>query len=422
MNIKMSQLFFLLGALMLFTDQLSAQWQNIPSPRDRLFAMIEGSNNRLFGGSEDTGIWVSINGGASFQTYSGGFPQASYDIRSFSGSGDTLWAGIYGGGVVRSIDGGTSWTEFNHGFQTQSVVVGVQQFEDTIYAAVDYAIGLQPSGIYKSPAIEAGWVRSGQGFPQNLGLTSFHITPAGIMFAGAAVAGSRGNVQVSQDGGKTWLNRNIAGVQSVLSLESFGNMVFAGTTDGIYVTVNSGEVWEKYGSEFQEFTVDDILIYGDRIYAAVDPVGVAFAALGDTSWNVLTDNLPMAGDYVSMLFIHQENLLASLSGANGLWRLPLSSLSIGEIPPVSRTHMLHQNYPNPFNTVTIIAFDLTAGSSVSLKIFNLLGDEVATLITGWMPAGSHRYRWDAAGFASGIYLCTLTVGNYGSTRKLVLIK
>jgi endonuclease/exonuclease/phosphatase family metal-dependent hydrolase len=83
---------------------------------------------------------------------------------------------------------------------------------------------------------------------------------------------------------------------------------------------------------------------------------------------------------------------------------------------------LYQNYPNPFNPVTTIEFDLPKTDKVTLKIFNILGEEVASLVSGPLPAGSYHYVWDASWMASGIYLCRLKAGNYSETRKLVLTK
>ena len=83
---------------------------------------------------------------------------------------------------------------------------------------------------------------------------------------------------------------------------------------------------------------------------------------------------------------------------------------------------LHQNYPNPFNPSTMISFSLPRSGDVSLKIFNLLGEEVATLVSGQMDAGIHTVQWDATGQPSGVYFYRLHSGDYEETRKLVLLR
>jgi endoglucanase len=81
---------------------------------------------------------------------------------------------------------------------------------------------------------------------------------------------------------------------------------------------------------------------------------------------------------------------------------------------------LTQNYPNPFNASTTISFTLPAESFASLKVFDILGKEVATVVSGNFPAGSHSGTWDASMLPSGIYLVRLQAGPMTETRKLVL--
>jgi hypothetical protein len=84
---------------------------------------------------------------------------------------------------------------------------------------------------------------------------------------------------------------------------------------------------------------------------------------------------------------------------------------------------LYQNYPNPFNPTTIITFDLPQASKVTLKIFNPLGEELATLVSDDLPSGSYEYKWSRpAGLASGIYLYRLQTEEFVETRKMVLMK
>jgi hypothetical protein len=83
---------------------------------------------------------------------------------------------------------------------------------------------------------------------------------------------------------------------------------------------------------------------------------------------------------------------------------------------------LKQNYPNPFNPSTRIDFVLLAGADASLKVYNTLGVEVLTLVSGFQAAGRHSVQWNAAGVASGVYFCTLQSGGTLSTRRMILLK
>jgi plastocyanin len=83
---------------------------------------------------------------------------------------------------------------------------------------------------------------------------------------------------------------------------------------------------------------------------------------------------------------------------------------------------LLQNYPNPFNPSTNIKFTLPEGGNVSLKIYNALGQEVSSLVNGFMEAGSHNINFNASALNSGIYFYRLDAGQFSEVRKMTLIK
>jgi phosphatidylserine/phosphatidylglycerophosphate/cardiolipin synthase-like enzyme len=83
---------------------------------------------------------------------------------------------------------------------------------------------------------------------------------------------------------------------------------------------------------------------------------------------------------------------------------------------------LSQNYPNPFNPRTAVSFQLSAVGRVTLRVFDVLGREVAVLVDEQKEPGSYRVMWEAARLSSGIYFCRLQVGGFVETRKMVLIK
>jgi phosphodiesterase/alkaline phosphatase D-like protein len=88
----------------------------------------------------------------------------------------------------------------------------------------------------------------------------------------------------------------------------------------------------------------------------------------------------------------------------------------------SDPHSLSQNYPNPFNPSTQIQYDLNVASLVSMKVYNSLGAEVATLVSEFQDAGTHLVQWGGQGFVSGIYFCVLKSGGMTSTRRMILLK
>ncbi|MBI3194008.1 MAG: T9SS type A sorting domain-containing protein [Ignavibacteriae bacterium] len=83
---------------------------------------------------------------------------------------------------------------------------------------------------------------------------------------------------------------------------------------------------------------------------------------------------------------------------------------------------LEQNYPNPFNPSTVIRYQLPVDSRVTLKIYNVLGEEVTTLVDGVQDAGFQSVEWDAVSFQSGVYVYRLNVGNFSDVKRLILLR
>jgi len=89
---------------------------------------------------------------------------------------------------------------------------------------------------------------------------------------------------------------------------------------------------------------------------------------------------------------------------------------------ISDNYLLSQNYPNPFNPATSIKYTLPEEQFVSVKIFNILGREVATLVSENKPAGNYEVNFDARNLSSGVYFYQLRAGNFLSTKKMILMK
>jgi CubicO group peptidase (beta-lactamase class C family) len=87
-----------------------------------------------------------------------------------------------------------------------------------------------------------------------------------------------------------------------------------------------------------------------------------------------------------------------------------------------RDFVLHQNYPNPFNPSTTITYNLPAAGFVTLKVYSILGEEVAVLVSDQQRAGTHSVRFDAGNLASGVYLYRIKSGSFTENRKMLLIR
>ncbi len=124
-----------------------------------------------------------------------------------------------------------------------------------------------------------------------------------------------------------------------------------------------------------------------------------------------------------------KNILLANINHFSLWGIliPEDSLFVdvyesNQYETIPNSLKLFQNYPNPFNPVTSISFSLPTRSFVSLKVFDLIGRDVATIISEELSAGDHSRQWNAANMTSGVYFYRLQAGNYSNTKKLVLLK
>jgi len=84
--------------------------------------------------------------------------------------------------------------------------------------------------------------------------------------------------------------------------------------------------------------------------------------------------------------------------------------------------VLNQNYPNPFNPTTTISFSIPSSTFTSLKVYDILGNEVATLVNEEKPAGEHKITFDASKLTSGVYLFRLNSGNFTEIKKMILLR
>ena len=123
--------------------------------------------------------------------------------------------------------------------------------------------------------------------------------------------------------------------------------------------------------------------------------------------------LPRDNDYRRMTFLGDPAL-----------KLPsdfITNLNQNYAPPI-KTFYLHQNYPNPFNPITTIEIDLVKTTDVSLKIFNILGEEVVILVSDRLSAGSYSYEFNASKYSSGLYFYRLEAESNVETKKMLLIR
>lgn len=190
---------------------------------------------------------------------------------------------------------------------------------------------------------------------------------------------------------------------------------------GLYHLVQNGSTWDLVDSALMGRSVLGFAASGSNIFAATDS-GVFRSTDNGTSWKDISSG--MNNICVQSLFVSGSYLFASTS--NGLWKRPLS-----EITSVDRNqssiviperYSLAQNYPNPFNPSTVISYQLPVSSFVTLKVYDIVGREVKTLVSGRENAGTYAVRFDGSSLASGVYFYRLSAEHFVGVKKLVLLK
>ncbi len=188
-------------------------------------------------------------------------------------------------------------------------------------------------------------------------------------------------------------------IVSYSSMDSAGtnfmtNRYAARSTDG-------GNSWERWIISDVRSPYGSIGIPGGQLFPSTNS---EIAALGGKSWTIWTD---------------------TRTGTSQTW-LEIANYVSTSVPVDGRSiptaFSLSQNYPNPFNPSTTIEFRISNFGFVSLKVFDILGQEVATLVNEAKNAEEHSVRFDASGLSSGVYVYRLSAGSQMQSRKMMLVR
>jgi len=292
-------------------------------------------------------------------------------VQSFTSNGNILFGSAEGYGVFVSSDFGESWNAINTGLTNLNI--------KKLAYANGVLIAFANNEVFRSTDNGLNWNQVSNGLPASFNIWSSAVK-GNDFYVGTSSAGGITGIYWSEDGGLIWsdINPNNYNIQNTLI--SHGDTLFGGGLD-IYFTTNNGQTWTE-----------------------------VTGSIGSVN------SLAVANGY----------LYASLS-LGGLSRIPLSGIAeINETENTSFTFQLYNNYPNPFNPITVISYQLPVNGEVTLKVFDILGNEVATLVDEYKPAGTYEVEFNAASgisdLVSGIYFYQLHAGSFVQTKKMVLMK
>ena len=143
-----------------------------------------------------------------------------------------------------------------------------------------------------------------------------------------------------------------------------------------------------------------------------------YSVTGGYKWT-LSDSIPSGTDY-KIKISSIDGALEDMSENN--FSIIYGPSDVERTKEIVNDYRLEQNYPNPFNPTTKIEFNIPESEFVSLKIYNILGNEIAKLINEEKPAGGYRVDFDASKLPSGVYFYTLKAGSFSQTKKMLLLK
>lgn len=339
--------------------------------------------------------------------------------------------------VWKSTDNGNTWNPDTSGFGA-FLNSGTPQYFVDENKVQHLLLTNSTTAIYKKSPSDSKWIADITGLPQGFSAypTFFTSDNKGTLYA--AFEDYSKNPVISYIfkrpiAGGSWVADTVGlGSHQVWSMSADANLnMILGTGDaGIFVKVNgkwtsipspSGlggnaafvTVIDKYGAMYTGFSNYNYKTFSYFWH------GVFKTTNNGSSWT----KVGLDSVAVKNLVIYGDTLYA-VSYYKGLFKIPIQNPT--EVKTLNSSlpssFELYQNYPNPFNPSTVISFEIPKQSHVQLKIFDVIGREVATLVNEKKAAGKYEIKFDGTKLTSGIYFCQINTADFVQTRKMVLLK
>jgi len=412
-------------------------WQGVPGPTGTVNHYAINSTGYIFivGGC---GALRSTDDGES---WTGVQPSNFGEISITINSSDHVFVGTDGDGIYKSTNNGGSWTQINNGLTNLYV----------------YSLATHPSGdlyaglsIYLFRSTDNGNTL----FSSNLNassIVSLDVNASRVIFAGTNGSG----VYKSTDNGTTWtVCYNGLTNPYVFTLNiSPNNDIYVGTVNGgAFRSTDEGNSWMQIGLTGHQVQCFAFTPNGDVFSGTND--GVFKSTDNGGTWTHISSN-GLNNPYVYCLFFNSAGYLFAGTGIDLCRSVEPVITSIDDsFSETQQSFILYQNYPNPFNPSTKIRFvipspinrernleDFSSQTSrndntlVTLKVYDVLGNEVATLVNEYKPAGSYEVEFNvgqhsSADISSGVYFYQLKVTDtetnsgqiFIQTKKMILIR
>ncbi len=366
---------------------------------------------------KDGSILHSTSGGASWSRQVSGTTSWLRDVlflNTFVG-----WVVGFNGTVLHTSDAGENWERKSTGVSHNLEQVSSITTQESWVVGWSYDDPSPGILLHTTNAGETWQNETPQGSSRLFGL-AFISRLRGFVATGGPTVYDSARLFTTSDGGQTWH------IQVDRSDDSFGRITFVDSLHGwvagetsMLRTTDGGTTWIVMPPTFAQIRFVDSE-YG---WAVSSGGRIAHTTNGGEIWSLQQSRTSRAlwgldfvnrrlgwavGDFGVVL--HTDNGGTTAVGENTQWTTGGESVQ------------LFSNYPNPFNPNTTIRFQIPSNGLVTLKVYNLLGQEVASLVNEVQSAGSYEVGFDASRLASGVYICKLAAGNFAASKKLLLVR
>lgn len=368
-----------------------------PLNGDLYISRYQGSQGGYLADYSSGGILFSNDMGNTQIEISSGLPSGRHDLILNKQTGQpgsrTLYASVFHHGVYKSTNSGSRWISINNGLGG-----------DAQYA---WEIVYDPSN---SETLYLGLNRRGAGLK---------------------------NLYKSTNGGQSWQQLSNFPPGDVLSIYSNSKGLYSGVTDnfdwntngGLYFSSDDGASWTKILEHSRVTDIsskpgDDntLLAVGQQWFRiGADIPSLFLSTDGGNNWNDISNGLNNTFINTARFHPYRTNEIFICTAGGGLWRTDYSTDVVKE-ESIPVNYALFHNYPNPFNPSTTIRFQLPVSNHVTLKVFDNLGKEVATLVNEKKSAGNYEVNFNSSKISSGVYFYRLTAGSFSILKKMILLR
>jgi photosystem II stability/assembly factor-like uncharacterized protein len=413
------------GGIWKYTETLpvTLSWAEQVSPLTTSLQSVSAPNDDIAWACGVSGKVVrTTNKGATWTNVSGTISTTYSLVNIFALDANTCLVTGYAGAntiIYRTTDGGATWT---------AVYGPVAGFVDDLYmtdANNAYYIGDPVGGSWDLKKSTNGGVNWTTWSTLTTSNTSGTYNNAAC-FLGTNVwfSGNGDNsINYSTNMGVNWTSQpNAQAELGAIWFNSATNGMIGGFTTslGVKFTTNSGTIWT---SVTNPATVALIAITGsgNEYWAGSQGLNIYYSSNSGTNWT--TSYTVSAGNFNAMQKARSGNTIWGVRANGGISRYGTPLVGVTPISlEIPSSYSVSQNYPNPFNPTTKINFALPKSGLVTLKVYNMLGKEVATLVNEVKNVGTYSVDFNGANLSSGIYFYKVNVNGFSEVKKMMLIK